>query len=394
MYAVNLTHNRFKNLLLIRVNELMAFFMLSLITLKLIFSFSYHLQKLELVSYLIDGLLILISFLVLLRNKSTINKIYIPILLFPTIFIFYVAVQAIFYGNVLEAVSYYNRFFIPIIIYFCLIKSFRGDFEKFEKKTTTLAFLIFSLGFIGLFFMPENYNHHEMKMPTYFSGLHKSSYIFISATLLMFALYPSMGKLQRFLSIPVLAFACFMLLEGWGIRTPLLMIVVFISVYFTFNNFSQIKLLFGFILPVLIFILIVVFGENIDWNRMSSGRLTMWDAKINLLVDSTLNQVVFGKGLGSDYIKVEGWAGEKDSHNNYLQTITELGIIGLTLLIASIVSLYKLQPNVFGRGVVVAYAISGAVSNGVIYRLVPGYIFALLLAYIALKYTHSKSKIC
>jgi O-antigen ligase len=172
------------------------------------------------------------------------------------------------------------------------------------------------------------------------------------------------------------------------------MIVVFISVYFTFNNFSQIKLLFGFILPVLIFILIVVFGENIDWNRMSSGRLTMWDAKINLLVDSTLNQVVFGKGLGSDYIKVEGWAGEKDSHNNYLQTITELGIIGLTLLIASIVSLYKLQPNVFGRGVVVAYAISGAVSNGVIYRLVPGYIFALLLAYIALKYTHSKSKIC
>ncbi|WP_179078331.1 hypothetical protein [Colwellia sp. UCD-KL20] len=255
------------------------------------------------------------------------------------------------------------------------------NLNTFHKKMFGLIIFATLLSIVGLYFMPENFNHGEFKLPTYFSGLHKSSYIFcflLIATFICSKFVPLLYKIPLFISA---LYMFYMIVEGWGIRTPFLAVIFFFYCYFTNRLTKSIRLTLNYTLIMLFILMIFSFGSDIDWNKVSSGRLLMWETKVYMFVSSSPFEALLGKGYGSDYIEVGDWWGEKDSHNNYLQTLTELGVFGVCFLILTIYLLFKAQPSKTSMLLVLSYAITGMFSNGVIYRVLPSYIFILILIY-------------
>ncbi|NKB37201.1 MAG: hypothetical protein GKR93_08535 [Gammaproteobacteria bacterium] len=255
-----------------------------------------------------------------------------------------------------------------------------------------MIFLIFSLGFIGLFFMPLNFNHNEIKLPTYFSGLHKSSYIFSISLLLLLCMYRDLRTTSKYFFIPFIIFALYMLFVGWEIRTSILIVVAFFAYWFLFKQKNKIKTVLLPFLFALMFALLLLLHDSIAWNEISSGRINMWNLKLEMLMNADIMQAIFGRGFGSDHVEVSGWYGEKNSHNSFLQTVTEFGLIGLVLLLATIYSIYNEQASLLGKSAVFSYVFSGLVSNGVIYRLLPGYIFACLIVFLYVQEQHYSNK--
>lgn len=349
---------------------------------KVLTAFSYHLGTLQALSYAIDGLLMAALGLTLLQHQHRLSHQARLCLLGLVLFSFYLVAQGGFYDRMGGTLTYYSRFVLPLFLYFGLLTCAANHRQLAGRWSENLVLLVFILGLAGLFFMPDNFNHHETKLPTYFSGLHKSSYIFAITMLLALACYPALSRSRRLLLLPLALFALYMLLEGWGIRTSLVLLVVYIAALWSQRFGAPGKAALFLLLPAAFVATVLVSGDAIDWNRISSGRLTMWQAKLDMLSQASPAQLLFGRGYGSDYIQVPGWFGEKDSHNNYLQTITELGLAGLALLVLNIVMLYRIQPGYHGRALVLAYAATGLLSNGILFRLLPGYLFAVALAYL------------
>lgn len=364
---------------------LFAAALFALLYLKLMTAFSYHLGIFGSVSYAIDGLLMTVLALALLFYQQRLTKAARLSAAGLMAFTLYLVIQGGFYGRLGETVTYYTRFVLPLLLYFGLLLCSVNHPVRTGRLTENLCLLVFALGFAGLFFMPENFNHGDTKLPTYFSGLHKSSYIFSVALVVAAICYPGLNRQRRVVLLGLGGFAVYMLLFGWAIRTSLMLLLVYCAALWALRRGVTGRTTLFLLAPVGLVALALVSSDSVDWNRVSSGRLTMWQAKLDMLYNANVPQLVFGRGYGSDYIAVPGWFGDKDSHNNYLQTITELGLVGLLLLLANLVLLYRVQPNRHTRALVLGYAATGLLSNGIIYRLLPGYLFAAALAYLALR---------
>ncbi|TXS89895.1 hypothetical protein FV139_19405 [Parahaliea maris] len=355
----------------------------ALLYLKILISFSIQLGILGALNYALDFLmfpLLGLVFLLYHRRLSEASRLCVAGLLCFTV---YLLIQGAFFGKPGATVIYYTRFVIPLLLYFALMLCSANHLSRTGRLTEDMMLMVFLLGLAGIFFMPANYNHELTKLPTYFSGLHKAAYIFSVALVVGTVCYSTQARGRRLLLGALMLFAVFMLLAGWSIRTPLILLAVYFGVLFMSRFGATGKTALYLLAPVAVIALALASTEFIDWNKISSGRLNMWGVKLQMLADADLLQFIFGRGFGSDYIVVDNWYGEKDSHNNYLQTITELGLVGLALLLGNIALLYRVQPNLQGRALVLGYAATGLFSNGIIYRLLPGYLVAVALAYIA-----------
>ncbi len=355
----------------------------ALLYFKFFISFDVELGLLGPLNYILDILMmpVLGVTLLLYHDRLSANsRLCIAALITYT---FYLIIQGAFYEKPAATTIYYTRFVQPLLLYFSLLLCSANHPARTARLSEYLALVVILLGFAGLWFMPETSNHEESKFPTYFGNLHKSAYIYSVALIVGAVAYKTQSSARRAFIIGLMLFGLYMLVVGWSIRTPLVLLAVYFGVLFMWRFGATGKATLYLLLPVTILGLALLTADTIDWNRISSGRLNMWQAKLQMLADADLRQLVFGRGFGSDYIRVDNWFGEKDSHNNFLQTITELGLVGLGLLTTCLVLLYRVQPNLQGRALVLGYIATGLFSNGIIYRLVPGYLFAIALAYIA-----------
>ncbi|MCJ8296349.1 MAG: hypothetical protein MJK15_18275 [Colwellia sp.] len=361
-----------------RVDSILIYLIIS----KLLFSYSSDFGIHENINKSIDVAVIIISLYTIVKYRNSLLLINFRILLFSVLYMIYVVLVNSFYEVGVSALLYYSRFFVPILLYValgCCYVNYGAD--AIYKKIPYIIILVVFLTVLGFLFMPMNFNHGELKLPTYFSGLHKSSYIlsFLIICGVVSLRYTS-PVLKLMISFCVL-FMFYMVVEGWGIRTPMLAVIVFFVLYFMKLFSVNIRAGVIFFGASVFVMLLIVFGGDVDWNKVSSGRLQMWEFKIDMYSDASLVEAFFGRGYGSDYVEIGGWWGEKDSHNNYLQTLTELGLFGLFFLLGIIFLLYNSQKTRLSALLVVVYALTGMFSNGVIYRLVPGYIFVLIIMY-------------
>ncbi len=353
-----------------------------LMILKLFISYSTHMGIHENANKVIDFFILLVTIFSIYKLKNKLIIANIRLLIVVSIFMIYILFINSIYGVTFSSFTYYSRLYIPMLVYIaftCCID--KVNLNTFHKKMFGLIIFATLLSIVGLYFMPENFNHGEFKLPTYFSGLHKSSYIFcflLIATFICSKFVPLLYKIPLFISA---LYMFYMIVEGWGIRTPFLAVIFFFYCYFTNRLTKSIRLTLNYTLIMLFILMIFSFGSDIDWNKVSSGRLLMWETKVYMFVSSSPFEALLGKGYGSDYIEVGDWWGEKDSHNNYLQTLTELGVFGVCFLILTIYLLFKAQPSKTSMLLVLSYAITGMFSNGVIYRVLPSYIFILILIY-------------
>jgi len=123
-------------------------------------------------------------------------------------------------------------------------------------------------------------------------------------------------------------------------------------------------------------------GRHIDWVGLSSGRLAEWPYRISLIANRSAFEILIGSGLGSDIIYSPTWGWEKmGSHNDFIRILYEQGIIGFLLMNAILMTVYRSGArNSVWRALWLIYIFSGLVSNGLMFRPTPTYIFALALA--------------
>jgi O-antigen ligase len=113
-------------------------------------------------------------------------------------------------------------------------------------------------------------------------------------------------------------------------------------------------------------------------NAASSGRLNIWRHNIQVFLDSSIPQKLLGRGLGIEARrnidpKQNVWA----PHNNFLNLLMSLGVIGLlmylTLLVVLLWDIYMSELNMGFKclfaGIIVSTIAMSFVSNAVILRV-------------------------
>lgn len=131
--------------------------------------------------------------------------------------------------------------------------------------------------------------------------------------------------------------------------------------------------------------LLIVLILDLDLDKISSGRLTMYGDKFELLGSYTFIEILFGRGFGSDLIVTEKWWwDEKGSHSDYITYVIENGIFYLLTFLVVILSLIRInrKTNLIIISLVFGYLLTSLISNGIAVRPLAGYVFFMGLAFI------------
>jgi hypothetical protein len=173
---------------------------------------------------------------------------------------------------------------------------------------------------------------------------------------------------------------------GYNVRTALVVYLFYISVIlFLMNDFFKYVWLQIIVLTPIIFFSVLMIIQNMDVNKISSGRLDMYAEKYEVLKEYSALEILFGRGAGSDLMKTESWWWEeKGSHSDMLTYLVENGILFLTAFILIILSVFPSYSrlNLLFFGVIMGYYISSLISNGIAVRPLSAYIFFLFFAYL------------
>jgi O-antigen ligase len=127
-----------------------------------------------------------------------------------------------------------------------------------------------------------------------------------------------------------------------------------------------------------------------DLNAASSGRLTIWRHNLQIYLDSTILQKLFGHGLGSEGRKAAHFVAPFGaSHNDYLSLLMLLGLIGLliylTLLASLLWDIYTCELDKRTKylflGIFASAAVMNFLSNAVIFRIELSQYFWLFMGF-------------
>lgn len=351
-----------------------------LIWIKLAFSFTVELGIAQAINVALDMLLLGLVLCGIYRVGSyQVNKFGLVLVALVFVMIYVCVAQALRGELVKDALLYLLRFVVPILLFFFLAYYADREPGQLAIYTKFTLVLIALLSCVGVLFMPPMYNHEKEWLPTYFSGLHKSAYI-ASLSIISGLILRDRALWRGAVSLSVLAILFYFLVIGWGVRTAMAVLLVYVAFRLyrrLYNNSKVVLIVFAMIVAVALALLLADF----EWNRFSSGRMNMWDVKLDMLNSADVSELFFGRGFGADKIEVEDWWGEKDSHNNYLQVLTEYGVFGLLLTLLMLFLLYRnVSWSAPAAAVMWGYLVSSMLSNGIMFRLVPGYIFSVALA--------------
>ena len=166
---------------------------------------------------------------------------------------------------------------------------------------------------------------------------------------------------------PLLALTL-VVLVGYGGRNQLVFIGVYMLMlaYYRLRDLTVVRWSPPLLLALAICAIVVALqiGENTsDWG---SGRIGVWDYRLQILQNRDLITLLFGGGLNADIIWTPQWSFADDgmtAHNDYLHYLMEHGLLGL-LFVALMVFGVWLRVFEEGRAIVVAVLVNSIISNG------------------------------
>lgn len=285
-------------------------------------------------------------------------------------------------NTLIDSLNYALKISAPI--YFFCVLVIHTKLTGKNVKNELLFFIIFCaiLSVIALLYFNPTYNRGIFRLPVFFSGLHTHNYVLAS----LFVGVSYLLKNKKWWMFFFMLASFLFLIKGYNVRTVIVFYVLFIIVMlYTTSGFfkylyAKILLFFPFIFGLAFFNL-----RGFDWNRFSSGRLTMYEDKLNILEGYGFTDFLLGRGWGSDLIRTrEWWWEEKGSHNDFLTYIVENGIpftIVFTTLIFSLLFLSK-KVSIILATLVVGYLLTSVLSNGFAVRPQAAYLFFMVFAYI------------
>jgi len=332
----------------------------------------------EYIEYAIIPLLIVY---ILLNFKKLGNLIF-PILISLVLFLLNLLTAYFNDIPILSSLNYSLKIAAPIYLFIVLVLHYRNGWSDIKQIAIFLIFFCCFLSIIGLLFFDVSYNRGAERLPLYFSGLHSNSYVLAAIfTGVCYFLRDKGWWLYLFMIIS-LAYLIF----GWNVRTAVLYYTI-VVLYFLIRKNLYIRYFFAKILVFLPIIILVFFSifRGFDWDSFSSGRLTMYQTKLEMLEDYTLGDYLIGKGRGADLVSTsEWWWTKKASHNDFITYSVENGLIftiGFILLLLSLVFTRKQIPKLF-MIVILGYLATSAISNGFSVRPLASYILFIMLAMI------------
>jgi len=195
-------------------------------------------------------------------------------------------------------------------------------------------------------------------------GLHSSSFFIFGNMIII-------DQLRRHQLLPQkLAWALFflglVLIILFKVRTTGLMLVIYFAmmVLIKYGKYPTIKsTIFFFIYFSVLFALAYLLLSGIDVGVLGSGRLDAYWERFNIMMHRDVMTFVMGSGPGSDFFTSALWStGGKDSHNDFIHTIIERGIVGVFGLICFLLALF-IRLSGTNRALLYAVICGSLVSN-------------------------------
>ena len=332
----------------------------------------------------IEYILIPLMLFFILSNISKWGSLIIP---FSLTFVLYALnIGTSIYNDIgiLQSLNFSLKICSPIYLFIVIvIQSKRTELNLKRIVVFFIIYLLF-LSLIGLLIFDVTHNRGAFRWPVYFGGIHTHNYVLV----VVFIAIAMLIKKNYWLLYGFMFFSLGFLIVGYNVRTAILFYLLFVSImlYHTnvFFKHAYAKII-SFLPFAIIFALFLL--KDVDFDSFSSGRLTMYSEKFNILKEYTFTDYLLGRGKGSDLIKTsEWWWQKKSSHNDFITYTVENGIpyvLMYIILISSILTISK-KISVFSIAMILGYFITSSVSNGLATRPLAGDIFFIVYAFIYL----------
>lgn len=169
------------------------------------------------------------------------------------------------------------------------------------------------------------------------------------------------------LAWPLLGLSTILLL-GYGGRNQMVFVAVYFItlLYFRLRSVAAIKWSPPVVLGLAVTAAVVALEVGSGTSSWGSGRIGVWQYRLELLQARDLLTLVFGGGIGADMIWTPQWWFFEEgasAHNDYLHFLMEHGLFGLLFLGAMVGGIW-LRVFEEGKAVVVAVLVNSVFSNG------------------------------
>ncbi len=190
---------------------------------------------------------------------------------------------------------------------------------------------------------------------------------YMALQLVLFDLLRRGGFMSPRLAWPLLALTLVVLL-GYGGRNQLVFIAVYFLMlaYYHLRNLTVVRWAPPLLLALAVCAIVIALQVGENTNEWGSGRIGVWDYRLQLIQNRDLVSLVFGGGLGADLIWTPQWDFTDEgmsAHNDYLHYVMEHGLLGLLFVTLMIFGVW-LRLFEEGRAVVVAVLVNSIISNG------------------------------
>ncbi len=291
----------------------------------------------------------------------------------------------------LESLIFSLKIFTPIYFFNALIIYHNKTGVSLKSILLKFIFICLFLISLALLFFNTSLNRLQIYLPIYFDSIHTHSYVLVS-------IFIALGYLiyrehNRYFLFFYLVISFLFLYLGYNVRTAVIMYLIYMMVMlFLISDIFKILILKALVFLPLFTLLFLLTKWEIDWVDFSSGRIAMYEAKWNQLMNFGFFDWIFGQGPGSDLIKTDiWWWDKKGAHSDIITIIVENGIIYLILFLLVYYFLIQLtsKGNIIFLAIIFGSLFSSLISNGIVVRPHANYVYYLVLAYI---YTDLKSR--
>ena len=333
-------------------------------------------------SGMVEYILLPLLFIFVFKNYNYLGRLKAPLFISILLLLLNLVTSLINNLPILKSLESSLKLISPVFFFMTLIiykKKFDTDLKKIMIRL--LKFCIFLI-VIGLVFFDPVANRIEERLPIYFNNIHTHNYI-ITAIFIGYSYIIFRERSTTFLLFFLIPSFLFLYL-GYAVRTALVLYLVYIIglLFIRIDYFKYLLVQILIFVPLFLFLGYLVL--DLDLNKLSSGRLSMYEAKIEMIKNFNVIEILFGKGAGSDLIDIDVWWGERGSHSDFITYIVENGILymfGFVLFVSSLIPLFK-KVNIVFLSIIIGYFFSSLISNGLAIRPLAGYVFFTVLAYI------------
>lgn len=301
-----------------------------------------------------------------------------------SLFLLLLNVLTSFFTNIplLKSIESSLKLISPIYLFMVInIHYKRHDFDIGRIMFKLLNYCAV-LVLIGILFFDPVVNRVEERLPIFFNNIHTHSYI-ITAIFMGYSYYIFRNKKTLILLFFLISSFLF-LYFGYAVRTAVVLYLVYIIglLFVRIEYFKYLLVQIIVFAPLLLFLVFLVL--DIDFNKLSSGRLSMYMEKYEMIKSFNFLELLFGRGAGSDLLDIDIWWGERGSHSDFITYTVENGIIYTFTFIFFILSLIPkfIKVNVIFLSIILGYFFSSLISNGLVIRPLAGYVFFTVIAYI------------